>query len=223
MVFEGTDGNEIELSLNFTKISNQKIELNINFPENYPNTPFKLNNKYIAKLMAIFKDKDMFLREFYVYTHSSLDKYGFATKEERLLTKGLGESMLCAAIDEALQNDVITKDSKIYLEASGGYCNDVIIKDKEYDKWKEKDLDMVMDQFPKSIKEIKEDFRDVYKRDITKKDKINIVCQYLQNLKLVEYYKKYGLKEVNVPIEERDIYFVKMYGTIKDILTKCKE
>jgi len=141
-----------------------------------------------------------------------------ATPEERFLTKGLGHRMLCEAVDWGIKNEKIDEENgTIELDASGGKCNDEMIQNI-MDTIEEDEMDILLENFPQSVHELQSE-----QKDYTIKDKARMVCEYKQNQRLVSHYKKYGLDEVEVPVEARTIWSTPMSGKIKSLRDKCNK
>lgn len=225
----GLDGKPIRqtdliLEKNITENKRRGTELIIKvpYPKTYPETQFKKNNKEecLAELFCTFRkkknkeDMELILHTFYVYTSPALND---ATPEERFLTKGLGHRMLCEAVDWGIQNEKINDAGTIELDASGGKCNDDMIQ-HIMDTIEENEMDILLENFPQSVQDIQSE-----KKDYTKYDKARMVCDYKQNQRLVSHYKKYGLDEIEVPLEERSIWSTQMSGNIKSLRQKCNK
>lgn len=198
-----------------------ELFITVPYPKTYPETQFKKNNKHdcIAELFCTFKknkkdEMEMILHMFYVYTSPALYD---ATPEERFLTKGLGHRMLCEAVDWGIENKKINDEGTIELDASGGKCNDDMIQ-HIIDTIKEDDMDILLENFPESIRAVQSE-----SENYTIRDKARMVCDYKQNQRLVDHYKKYGLDEIEVPIKERSIWSTQMSGKIKSLRQRCNK
>jgi len=217
----GKDDLVLEKNITENKRRGTEFIINVPYPKTYPETQFKKNNKEkcLAELFCTFrKEKEgMILHTFYVYTSPSLND---ATPEERFLTKGLGHRMLCEAVEWGIENKKINEENgRIELEASGGKCNDEMIQNiMDTIQEDEIEMDRLLENFPQSVKDIQSE-----KKDYTIRDKARMVCEYKQNQRLVSHYKKYGLEEVEVPVEARTIWSTPMSGKIKSLHEKCKK
>ncbi len=183
--------------------------------DNYPNKEYKRHHLFIAVLSLNFdKDADKVrLNEFYVYPSNSV----YTTSEEKRLVKGLGKKMICHAIRILIVKRSITPDAILTLEASGGEAEEKVTKDI-MEKYTETELDKILSEFPDTIRDLEYDSK-LEGRKITFNDKATLYCAYLQNQKLVDYYKTYGLQVE----DDTDMSYTKMSGKVSDIIRTCKE
>lgn len=207
-------GVEKELTLKLEE-NDVSLFITVPYPANYPLTEFKAKNvnRLFGELSCTFskENNEMFLHAFYVYTHPSFD-FG-ASPAERSLTKDLGRRMLCRAVQHAIEKEKITREGTIRLEASAsfGVCDVDMVAD--INRMSETDMDRFLANFPQSMKHTK--------KGIKKEDKVRMICEYRVNQNLVSYYKTYGLKEMEVDFEDRDIWVTPMIGRIQSVLDKC--
>jgi len=178
------------------------VSVNAYFPHNYPDTNFKKinGNMSIAYLSSIFDtQKDMFrLYYFVVYSKTPDRKYA---KDEELM-KGLGKKMLCTILKELIKNKKITRNASITLAAAGGRYTPEC--KKHASSMSDNEIELFLKQFPKE--NIGEDIRQTY-------------CIIKDNMKLVDYYKQYGL----FTTKDKDGYgkSVEMNGEVKQVLKQC--
>ena len=109
-----SDYNQLILHMESTK---GNLKITVPFPDNYPDTLFKLHNKIIAELICYYdqSEDDIHIARFFVYTSSSITND--TLPQERLLTKGLGRRMLCEAVRFGIDKNWITSNGTISLEA----------------------------------------------------------------------------------------------------------
>ena len=197
-----------------------KLKITVPFPDNYPDTLFKMNNKknIIAELICQYDktDDDIYIARFFVYSSSSITQD--PTKQERMLTKGLGRRMLCEAIHFGIDREWITPNGTISLEALATaithenlHCSSEIMKQMK-SSWTIEEIDEYLQPFHDSLQhEIIESVD----------DKISLICKRIQNRKLVAYYETYGLKELHD--EHPSFDYTYMSGTIQSVLSECKK
>ena len=127
-----------------------KLHVVVPIPDGYPETPF-IKNMYEygrrdwAWLEMIVFDDHIVLSSFYVY---SADPTFQASPVER--TKGLGNAMLCYALDLLRHKDtdlryLISDDTLIRLEASGPQCTEE--KRLEYESFSVADCVAILSDF----------------------------------------------------------------------------
>jgi hypothetical protein len=101
--------------------------------------------------------------------------------------KGLGKFMLCTAINIGLSEKYLKKNRKIYLEANGGNCKELVT-------YTDEEIIKFFKDYPKEVMFIKRtyDVDDIFK--MNKDDIFLNICRIKDNLKLVNYYQRYGFK-----------------------------
>lgn len=213
---------DLEIVINNFDIEEGILTLYVPYPENYPNTDFKLNNdkKRIAYLQMDFSDVEtkgyISLDFFYVYSSKSNQRSKYATKEEMNLTKGLGKKILCSAINLLIDNKIVdTKTTMIKLNAAGGYCAS------------EEDVNYILRTFSE---EKMNEYINIYINSHNKikllnsspKEKAMIICKAQDNIKLMKYYQEYGLNPDIIEKEKIDLTYIPMTGYIYNVLKKCQ-
>lgn len=221
----GTDGSAITKSDLTFHVSSNTIE--IPFPENYPPTTFYLyQQRQVFPVLAriqfsfpstIYVNEDvkvedtMVIHAFYVYTHpSARQEEIMVSPVEHTLTKGLGKRLLCTAVHHALSSGLVSRNGSIHLEASGGKCIQEDVT-RFMETWSEGEMDRLITQLQFK------DYLPIEEMGNTVEEKAHALCHYLENQKLVSYYKQYGLQ----PIDQSDPYYTTMNGKISSILNTC--
>lgn len=213
---------DLEIIVENFDIEEGILYLSVPYPKDYPMTTFRLNNyrNKIAYLLINFEnvrtENYIYLELFFVHAskYSILSKY--LMKEEIELSKGLGKKMLCYAINLLINNFIIDKNTTmIKLHACGGNC------------LSDEDIDKILAIF--SVEDIDnwlfENIRVSNIITILKsplREKVKIICEALDNLKLLKYYEEYGLKQDITDLEELDLRCIPMIGYVYDVLKKCK-
>ncbi len=191
--------------------------LDVPFPSNYRRTKLrdhaykiqknwgmisKKGEEVLAKAALTYNRKrnDVWLG-IYVYANNPLVR-NIILRSERDCCKGLGKELVCLGLRTLIDNRIIknSKETKFKLEAGGGECND----NKEI-KMTEEDIYNFLQKFPENAKNKK-----------TKKERKNEVCAIIANLKLVEYYKTWGLRITN----KEDGRAILMEGKMTNVLKK---
>jgi len=98
-----------------------RLDMNVPFPNMYPNTPFRRSQKNIADLVLFYYPRGtekhptpfLYLQWISVNTVESI----YATLEEKKCTKGLGKKMLCKSVDLLKKSRDIQGETPFYLEA----------------------------------------------------------------------------------------------------------
>lgn len=206
---------EIHYSIRVSKQGKLTITIDVPIPENDDILALKLakklrkqNQGYGELYMSIKKENLLFLHKFYVRTSQNL----LATDMEIMATKGLGLEMLCHATDLLLSAAGLPKSAypsiELELEASGGTC-----VDEDFGKKNSREY-LVNYLFNKPHHE--EYFEEEPVEDWSDAQLGKVVCQEESNLKLVEYYKRFGLE----PYETHAMY-VTMRGKISKLISMC--
>ena len=102
------------------------LYIHVPFPTGYPHTEFRRNADVLADLFLSHdrETNSVFLHRFYVHVYES----DIATPVEKRACKGLGKRMLCHALACLLARGAITPDASISLEASGGRCDEAMVR-----------------------------------------------------------------------------------------------
>ncbi len=203
------------MELEFTyivKMDGDRLTLQVPFPQNYPDTEFKRKNKSIAGLsLSVYEKKNIVeLCTFYVYTNENDPSI---TSTDKRITKGLGKKMLCYALTELCEKGKINKNYVFSLRAIGGTytyeCKEFVSKlDDSF-------LDKFLLKYPEDLS----NHIRYYGRELTLEEKRELYCKINDNLKLVEYYKKYGLE----PVMDGSGLGITMIGTVEKALEHCKD
>jgi hypothetical protein len=188
----------------------ETLKLTVPFPQNYPDTEFKRKNKNIASLSLSYnKEKNIVeLGAFYVYTNQ-IDPS--ITSEDKRVTKGLGKKMLCYALRELCEKGKINKNYVFSLIAIGGKYTD------ECKEFVSKLDDSFLDKFLVNYPEDLSNHIRYYGRELTLEEKRELYCKINDNLKLVDYYKRYGLE----PVMDGSGLGVTMIGSVEKALEHC--
>jgi hypothetical protein len=210
----GTDGLPVQLEISLFSAA-PRFSARIDFPDNYPDTPFRRAYDHICELNAFLNTRrdELGIRSFYVYTSRHISR--LASREERRLTRGLGRDMLCMLTRYLLEEGLVTEDTRVELEASGGKCFE---EDLETFDMSEEEMDRVLARFPDNVQdEIDHKRRKGLLPELTLEEKKQWVCAYTENQFLVEYYERYGLQAE----ESEDMFSTPMTGTIRGIMEAC--
>ena len=172
----------------------------------------------IARLVAVFKYNTFSITGFYVFP--SLNYSTKALKEENDFFKGIGKKLLSYGLNEwvKLNGSIINETTKISLEASGGKCdkcnelNSTLLLCMNHIP----ELELQLNAFLSQFEDIVEDH---FIERSTVEEKINVVCEFHNNMKLVNYYKKMGLRVSDEPAQ---LYFVSMEGNFNEVLRNCQ-
>jgi len=214
---------DLEIKIRSYDTKEGVLEIFVPYPDNYPLTEFKKHNttNVIAYLAIDFNyvktENYINLDLFVVYSSKSHRSSKYAIKEEIELTKGLGKKMLCYAINLLIKKKIIDKMSTmIKLTASGGYCQ---IKE---------DIEKIL--FMYTLEDMNRWIFQNIKTPIisdmllySKEDKARIMCEVVDNIKLVKYYEEYGLIRDEVDPEKLDLRWIPMTGYIYNVLRKCDD
>lgn len=206
---------EMHYSIRVTKQGKLTITIDVPIPDNDDILALKLaeklrkqNEGYGELYMSLKKENLLFLHKFYVRTSQNT----MATEKEIMATKGLGLEMLCNATDLLLSAAGVPKSAypsiELELEASGGTCVDEDFGKKHDREYLVNYLLTKPHHEEYFDEEPIEDWSDAYLADL--------VCREESNLKLVEYYKRFGLK----PYETHAMY-VTMRGKINNLISMC--
>ena len=122
---------------------------------------------------------------------------------------------MCLAIRTLLDVEHLSPETPIRLEASGGRCDSekvaAALRDND-----EHELDAALAHFPSAVS----DFEDDYGRPPNRREKAKMMCEYDENQRLVDYYRRYGFKE-----EPTDggpyLSFTPMRSTLGDAHAAC--
>ena len=221
------------LTLNYNIIENTPTSLHITIScHNYPKTPLLQDKKFrimqmtekgseetvIARLVAVFKNNIFSITGFYVFP--SLNYSTKALKEENDFFKGIGKKLLKYGLNEWVRSNsqAINETTKITLEASGGSCdkcnelNDTMLLLFNHIP----ELELQLNTFLSQFEDIMED---KLIESMNLEEKMNAVCAFHNNMKLVNYYEKLGLTVIE---EKPQLYFVSMEGNFNKFLINCE-
>ena len=150
-----------------------------------------------------------FLHAFYVNPRK--DK-----TSDQAQAKGLGKEMLCAVIMELVSRGELLPSDILELEASGGDCSQ---EDRDKITKSDEEIKAYLAKYEGLFENMIEYNREVEGRDeLTREDLVETYCNFLENRKLVNYYKTFGFAEI--PGEDRG-NVVGMKGAVSGILSAC--
>ena len=219
------------LTLNYNTIENTPTSLHVTIScRNYPKTPLLQDKKFrvmhmtekgseetvIARLVAVFKNNIFSITGFYVFP--SLNYSTKALKEENDFFRGIGKKLLKYGLNEWVRSnrEEINETTKITLEASGGSCdkcnelNDTMLLLNHIPE-----LELQLNTFLSQFEDVREDN---LIESMNLEEKINAICAFHNNMKLVNYYEKMGL----IISEEPALFFVSMEGNFNEFLINCE-
>jgi hypothetical protein len=216
-----------KLEYTIDKINPKEIEVKVMCPAGYPKTPLYPDGEgVLADFRASIKKGTVQLHAFYVYPNPSVKK--IALRQETNFVKGLGKKMLAFGMKEWLKaglSSEVDETTEIELDASGGDCSDV----EEL-----KRIFMALLAEYEDLEELEErldEFLSVFGAEVSiqKKtgapprleQKVRYLCTLKNQMKLVEYYKTFGLTVVDDEENELSLYNVPMVGNFYDFLDRC--
>jgi hypothetical protein len=226
------------------------LELKVVFPHKYPKTNYTNVQSLVSYLLirCDIAKKILSVDSFYVYNNKETFKKLITVGLETFNTKGLGKYMLCRAVQYFLQKEWVDKTSTVTLTAAGNECFHKIETYEEcmdiFKDYPEQLFNFLsvhcrsllnhklqtseyMDSryYEKHKSKIDPTVRDILKEETTRNEQLLTLlkewaCNIKTNLKLVEYYKKYGFKE-----DQRQDYnypfYVNMSSSVDSILSEC--
>jgi len=228
-------------------MSDKVFQIDFPLPESYPNTPLgralreqykgmagylmgvvrEGNDPWMLRLARGYKTK-LPRKKFYVHI-AAFYMYPMRWNIQRLAMpgeleafKGKGRWMLCRMLNSILKEYKLPPNEiGVSLEASGGECRFDAVP-KYPDQSIESITSYITTNFPKSIKEIPmmiSDEMEASKGTMDRKTAYNkLYCIATDEMKLVQYYKSYGL----VPVMARaGVNQVFMYGSADTVMEQC--
>lgn len=220
---------DLKGSLEYTvdKINPKEIEVKVMCPEGYPNTPLYPNGEgMLAEFRASMKKGVVQLHAFYVYPSPIINK--IALRQETSFVKGLGKEMLAFGMKEWLKTGLsseIDDTTRIELDASGGQCSDVEDLKKMYvtlmaefkdPATMERHIDVFLAGFTDEMP-----IKSKKGAPPRLQQRVECLCTLKNQMKLVEYYKTFGLTVLDDEENEPSIYNVPMVGNFYEFLDKC--
>jgi hypothetical protein len=198
-----------------------RMTIVVPFPSGYPETPFRMVARHIARLWLTWSTEGVspgvMLHGLYVHTHPSTIQGASATREERQATRGLGKRMLCLAIRTLTTEQKLSLETPLRLEACGGKCDEsktsAVLRCTS-----ERELDAFLKRFPTSLAE----FEGRVGRKATLEEKAEMKCGYDKRHALVKYYGQYGFVEEPLgPDGEDTLFCTPMITTLGAALRAC--
>jgi hypothetical protein len=123
--------------------------------------------------------------------------------------------MLCLAIRTLLEDQNLSPETPLRLEACGGKCDEsktrAVLRDTS-----ERELDAFLAGFPASLAEV--EAREG--RKATLEEKAELKCEYDENQRLVSYYRRYGFSVE--PLGEALLLYTPMLTTLGAALRTCR-
>lgn len=158
----------------------------------------------------------MHIGAFYVYP-AAWDYQHIARPGELDAFKGTGRWMLCSAINKVLaERGLKPGELGITLEASGGECRYEESDMPRYEDYSDEDiLAFFRMHFEQDLPSITEDCTSTP----TRKALMDWLCVARDEMKLIEYYKTYGLVPIMGRMASAAATF--MYGDAASVLRKC--
>lgn len=191
------------------------LYIHVPFPTGYPNTEFRRNADVLADLFLSHdrETNSVFLHRFYVHVYES----DIATPVEKRACKGLGKRMLCHALACLLARGAITPDASISLEASGGRCDEAMVR-RVMETHTEAEVDAFLAAFPLNLADLLEEYPNA---DAPYRQKAALKCMYDENQRLIAHYETYGLRVMPMARDEHDVAYEPMRGVVRDVMRVC--
>ena len=213
--FTPPDASSWNLTESETSTGEHRLSIVVPFPPNYPNTAFRRRTDAIADLLLSYDGQrnTVFLHQFYVHTYHS----DIATLAEKRACKGLGKRMLCHAVAWLVARGSITPDASFSLEASGGRCDDAMVR-RVMETHTEAEVDDFLAAFPLHVDELEQAYPNA---NAPYREKAALKCMYDENQQLIAHYQTYGLRVMPIAIDDHDVAYEPMGGLVRNVMQAC--